>query len=274
MIKYETTYEKNTQPLFFPPDRSNGTRGFSDVAAHMHRHVEVQYIYENSAFFMVDGIDSEYRDGLLFIFPYCVHSSRANSDCRHISFNFQQHAFPEYERIFSDNIPLSPFVPSGQLPPTFDAMIRYARELYFAEDFPLREKLLHSVISVVIGEALSSMTLIPRSSGQDLSTTPAIGRVINYCMTHLSDDLSLDAVAKALFLDKYYISKLFPAKLGVRYVEFVRSQRISRACEMLRSTDRAITDIAYDCGFMNQSTFNRVFREIIGMSPREYRGTK
>ena len=126
----------------------------------------------------------------------------------------------------------------------------------------------------MIGEALSSMTLIPRSSGQDLSTTPAIGRVINYCMTHLSDDLSLDAVAKALFLDKYYISKLFPAKLGVRYVEFVRSQRISRACETLRSTDRAITDIAYDCGFMNQSTFNRVFREIIGMSPREYRGTK
>ena len=49
MIKYETTYEKNTQPLFFPPDRSNGTRGFSDVAAHIHRHVEVQYIYENSA---------------------------------------------------------------------------------------------------------------------------------------------------------------------------------------------------------------------------------
>ena len=118
------------------------------------------------------------------------------------------------------------------------------------------------------------MTLVPRNSETGRNRIPAIGRVINYCVTHMGDDLSLDAVAKALFLDKYYISKLFPAKLGVRYVEFVRSQRISRACETLRSTDRAITDIAYDCGFMNQSTFNRVFREMTGMSPREYRGTK
>lgn len=82
------------------------------------------------------------------------------------------------------------------------------------------------------------------------------------------------AAAKPLILDKYYISKLFSAKLGVRYVEFVRSQRISQACEMLRASDRAITDIAYDCGFRNQSTFNRVFREMTGMSPREYRVRK
>lgn len=93
-------------------------------------------------------------------------------------------------------------------------------------------------------------------------------------MNHLSDDLSLDAVADALFLDKYYISKLFPAKLGVGYVEFIRSQRIIKACELLVSTDHPITDISYDCGFRNQSTFNRVFRQMTGMSPREYRETK
>ena len=267
---YKANFEISSRSLFF----SDMKLGFADVKSHIHRHIEVQYIYDRSARFAVDGKSIELRRGLLFIFPYRIHSSELNADCQHISFNFHPNEFPEYERILTRNIPLSPFVPSDQLPPTFDAMIRYAEKLYFDDDFPLRDKLLHSVVSVVIGEALSSMTLISRENEKDTGTIPAIGRVVQYCMNHLSDDLSLDAVADALFLDKYYISKLFPAKLGVGYVEFIRSQRIIKACELLVSTDHPITDISYDCGFRNQSTFNRVFRQMTGMSPREYRETK
>ena len=142
------------------------------------------------------------------------------------------------------------------------------------ENRAAKKPLILDAARLIVDTALRAMTLVPRNSETGGNRIPAVGRVINYCVTHLGDDLSLDAVADALFLDKYYISKLFPAKLGVGYVDFVRSQRISRACELLRASDRAITDIAYDCGFRNQSTFNRVFREMTGMSPREYRAEK
>lgn len=172
-----------------------------------------------------------------------------------------------------DYRPLSPAVPLVALPEHFDSLIRYANDLYFDESHPNREQLLHDAMSLIIGETLSAMTLVPRSEDMGSQSIPAIARVINYCITHISDDLSLAAVANALYLNKYYISKLFPAKLGMTFADFITNQRIYCACERLTSGSEPITGIAYECGFRNQSNFNRVFRAHTGMTPREYRNS-
>ena len=87
----------------------------------------------------------------------------------------------------------------------------------------------------------------------------------------MTEDLSLEALSKEFFLDRSYISRLFRKKLGISYVEFISAQRVSSACEMLSKTSKSITEIAYDCGFRNQSSFNRVFLAQRGMTPTEYR---
>lgn len=87
----------------------------------------------------------------------------------------------------------------------------------------------------------------------------------------MTEDLSLEALSKEFFLDRSYISRLFRKKLGISYVEFISAQRVSPACEMLSKTSKSITEIAYDCGFRNQSSFNRVFLAQRGMTPTEYR---
>ena len=66
-------------------------------------------------------------------------------------------------------------------------------------------------------------------------------------------------------------SRYFKRVMGKTFSRFVNELRIGQACRALLETDRPIAEIAYDCGFNNLSNFNRRFRELRGVSPRQFR---
>ena len=55
------------------------------------------------------------------------------------------------------------------------------------------------------------------------------------------------------------------------FSDYVGSLRVRQAQGLLRATDRKIAQIALDCGFENQRTFNRTFLKVCGTTPRAYR---
>ncbi|KAB8321278.1 helix-turn-helix transcriptional regulator [Tolypothrix campylonemoides VB511288] len=59
--------------------------------------------------------------------------------------------------------------------------------------------------------------------------------------------------------------------MGVTPYQYVLQQRIERAKVLLRHRERAISDIALECGFANQSHFTKHFRQFTGMTPKAYR---
>lgn len=83
--------------------------------------------------------------------------------------------------------------------------------------------------------------------------------------------LSLPAAAKKFHMSRDYFGYYFKKELGVGFVHFVNLYRVSRAKEMLQQTRNSIGDIAQLSGFGSLSQFNRCFKAISGMSPREYR---
>jgi AraC-like DNA-binding protein len=86
-----------------------------------------------------------------------------------------------------------------------------------------------------------------------------------------ASDLSITAVATAHQLTERYVQRLFEAD-GTTFSIFVRNQRLARAYRLLndpRQAGRAISAIAYECGFGDISHFNRMFRRLYGMSPSE-----
>ncbi len=66
-------------------------------------------------------------------------------------------------------------------------------------------------------------------------------------------------------------SRMFHRELGVPFSRYVNEWRVSLAAQALAGTGRSITEIAFECGFGNLSNFNRRFREIKGMPPRQFR---
>jgi AraC-like DNA-binding protein len=90
---------------------------------------------------------------------------------------------------------------------------------------------------------------------------------------HCADQLSLTEIASRYGLNPSYFSRLFHQHAGMPLVEFINRARIQKSCQLLKRSDASVVEIALAVGYNNLSHFNRYFRRIMGMSPREYRAS-
>jgi AraC family L-rhamnose operon transcriptional activator RhaR/AraC family L-rhamnose operon regulatory protein RhaS len=84
-------------------------------------------------------------------------------------------------------------------------------------------------------------------------------------------DLKLDDLASQAGMSVSTLLRRFRTATGSSPVEFLLRLRLERAREILSTTDRRITDIAFDCGFRDSNYFTRQFKRHTGLSPRAYR---
>ncbi len=96
-------------------------------------------------------------------------------------------------------------------------------------------------------------------------------RVCRYIDAHLTEPIERDAVAAEAHLSAGAFSRFFRVRTGKTLPEYVNALRIGRACEQLAEGTAKVTDIAMDCGFRNLANFNRHFRALTKLSPRDYR---
>jgi transcriptional regulator GlxA family with amidase domain len=78
-------------------------------------------------------------------------------------------------------------------------------------------------------------------------------------------------MAQSVGLSTAHFSQMFRKSTGESPHRFVLRQRIERAKEMLRTAEERVLDVAIACGFKTQQHFARVFRQICGASPTDYR---
>lgn len=102
--------------------------------------------------------------------------------------------------------------------------------------------------------------------------------VMNYLNHHFTENVTIDDVANALFLNKDYISHVFKEETGYSLISYVISLRINQAKLLLAETDQSVTDIATACGYTDFTYFSKQFKQHTKMSPsrfrKEFRGKK
>ena len=100
-----------------------------------------------------------------------------------------------------------------------------------------------------------------------------LNRAMQYISAHLTDALTLDAVAAQAGLSAQAFSRFFHKLVGMSYLDYVISLRLSLACRLLLESEKSVAEIAFQVGFNNLSNFNRQFRKLMGTAPRAYRST-
>jgi AraC-like DNA-binding protein len=98
-----------------------------------------------------------------------------------------------------------------------------------------------------------------------------IDGVIAVIEANYSDEYSLAKLASGLGLTPSYFSHLFHRTTGMPLFEYINTIRIRKACGLLKRTGMSILEIAYAVGYNNLSFFNRYFKKVMNMSPREYK---
>ncbi len=101
--------------------------------------------------------------------------------------------------------------------------------------------------------------------------TYRLADIIDFIEKNYAEEISLAHLADRAGCSPSHFSRLFSREVGMPVSEFINRARIRKACLLLRRGDRSISDIAYDVGYNNISFFNRYFRKLMNMTPREYR---
>ena len=92
-----------------------------------------------------------------------------------------------------------------------------------------------------------------------------------YLDVHYQEKISLDFLAEHFFISKYYLTRVFKEQFGTSINSYLMNRRVTRAKFMLRFSGEKIEAIGYTCGLGAPHYFSRIFKQLEGISPSEYR---
>ena len=96
-------------------------------------------------------------------------------------------------------------------------------------------------------------------------------KALSYMEEHYPEKITLSELAAEAGVTPKYLCRSFCSLTGKTPVQYLNEYRIDCACEMLRSTEKTLIDIAVSCGFADQSYFVKWFRRLKGTTPKCYR---
>lgn len=94
--------------------------------------------------------------------------------------------------------------------------------------------------------------------------------VLDYLNSHLTDPVNIDDLATRFYLSRYYLMHTFKEQTGYSIGNYISTKRLLLAKELILS-GKPITEICYECGFNNYSTFSRAYKKCFGEAPRDLR---
>lgn len=96
-------------------------------------------------------------------------------------------------------------------------------------------------------------------------------QVTNYINDYLDRDIKLTDLAQLLGMSQSHFSHLFKQSMGISPHQYLLQQRVERAKQLLKQTERSVMEIALACGFDSHSHLSKQFRQFTGMTPKAYR---
>ena len=126
------------------------------------------------------------------------------------------------------------------------------------------KKLLASPVFSVVAFVLAAGLLIFSSVG-------GARAALTIQSTDYQGEISLDDIANSIAVSASTCTRLFKEYTNKTPIVFLNNYRLEKSAQLLRNTDDSIMNISFDCGFLQQSYFNRVFLREYGVTPKQYR---
>lgn len=247
-----------------------------------HWHPSMEIIMPLESYYIVECANHrfELREGdILMIFPCNMHTIYAPPQGKRIIFQPEVqflHQLKEVDAILSLMSPV-------RLITAYDAPDIYPEVRQLLLDIADEYQYFNSLSEAVIYSKLLQMLVLTgryyTANASSFDVTPDkrqeyTAKFINICdyiANNCTEDLSLDKMADLSGFSKFHFSRLFKQFSGQTFYQYVSHKRIERAELLLAREDLSITDVASLSGFESLSAFIRMFKQIKGMTPTQYR---
>lgn len=231
-----------------------------------HKNMEIIYVTKGELVFVINGTQTRIGEGeLCFTFPYAVHGNRGQK-AEYIFISFDPDLCAPFAGGLYNQTPRFPCLQKENIPAIVPQLIFRIADIYDSVK-PHTEATIISYLSAIIGECLPALEPVSASG----INTNTVQEVLIYCAENYRGDMSLRRIGEALHISPNHISSIFSQKLRISLRDYINNMRISEAAHLLTHTEKRVTDIMQECGFTNQSTFNKRFFEICGVTPSQFR---
>ena len=236
---------------------------FDYPAYNFHDSYELLYIMDGELFVTVSATEIQLTKGdLMLIAPNTLHNWRKTGHNKFFCAVFSGDFLSEFSKKDIDRTFLKFNI-------TEDVEKFLHKNLFYTgtPEFYMLKGCLYTICS----QCALFTTKNERSNKSD---TNFVLEVNNYIIQNIDTNFTQKEIAEALNYEYHYFSTLFNKYFRVGLKKYTNNFRFKTACRLLTTTDDKIAQIANDCGFSSIRSFNRVFKELSGLTPNEYRNSK
>ena len=254
--------------------------------AHFHSTLEIMLICEGKGIYKVSGSEYPFTEGDVFIFnsmeAHNIQSLNGNCELEYIAVNFDSNFVSSMSTDEFNLQYLEPFcftdrpckIPHG----SFHAKNIQVIFEDMQKEFELKPPCYSLFIKALLIKLLAVIGRYYQENGgygqayqEPIMPQDSIALVLDYIEKNLTSELSIDQLSKVAAMNRYYFSTFFKKHVGETPVQYITRKRVNLSIQILNKDNLNILDVAIRSGFNNTANFNRVFKQMTGYSPTEYR---
>lgn len=240
----------------------------SNSTQHFHSGFEIYYMKEGKCHYVINDNSFDIVSGDIILIPSgTVHGTNYGSKpCTRLLINFS-------EEFISSNI-LSAIKNLGNVyrnPETIPAIneLFYLIEQEYLMDDSLSKHALKAYTEGIL------MLMIRKSKNLDQGRNSIVEAAVKYIQENYTSTIRLADVAKMLSVSEEHLSRTFKKEITFGFSEYITLIRLQKAEHMLKNEpSRAVTEVAYACGFNDSNYFSYKFKKAYGLTPSEVRDGK
>lgn len=192
----------------------------------------------------------------ILVFPNQIHSL-ASTKSEHVLCIFSPHLVQAYSTKISNKIPINnKFNPDEYL-------IKALEKLEIASSSTEKKGVLYSLCAQFDKTA--------EYCKKQKESEKLLYKIFSFVEENFSTDCSLSNLSKHIGYDYSYLSRYFKKAIGISFNSYVNHFRLSNACYVLENSNLPIIQCAFDSGFSSLRSFNRSFKQHLGVSPSQYK---
>ncbi len=241
-------------------------RKFNFLLCPIHINPETEFLYVNKGELSISYENTElllHAGDMAIISPYRLHGFSAENDSDIWVIMFPYYISDEFLKEYGGYEADVIFRPSEKIISYLDGIYRNDNEENIPSSY-MQKGLYNCLVAEYIEKTVFSKTESRHSSN--------VQKILQYLTVNVySEDVTLENIANSLELSPSVIGNEFKNYLGIPLPKLILNLRLSRALHLLHDKNLSVIDIAYQSGFGSVRTFNRAFKDVYKMTPKEYR---
>ena len=257
---------------------------YSMVTRHFHATCELYYLVEGERYYFIDKQTYRIRAGdAVLIRPNQIHKTSMASESYHSRILLQiaesildpvlrASGLGEMGQVFAGEAVIVS-VPEEERPAVMELFAQIGRELQG------RQRQYEAAVKLKLAELLLVLSRFQKRSvfeeeKQEVVQTwkhQKVHEVADYLLTHPETGESLEEVARRFYVSKSYLSRIFKEVTSFTVNEYKIISRIKKSQQLLADSSCSVTEISEMLGFENMTSYERVFKKYVGMTPLKYR---